>query len=282
MSRTCEIKDCGRPYFGRGYCNKHYYHLVRKPKRELRMAVCAWCQEKKPLSEMRPKGASRGKTPSECQACRDNNPDHAWCDFHEKPHPKSEFTLRPERPIGVNPECKQAAVIKASRKRGHDPIKCASCHTFKESWEFRGGREKCPNCRDCEKAHPERHWCIDCADWLPRTMFTRTGEGGKYMTVRCKPCRTAWNHGVTVKQVLEAQGATSPECAACGSRDFLKVDHDHNCCPSAQGCPKCVRGYLCHSCNTSEGLLETAERAEMLAAYMRKVGQVASQVNQKV
>ena len=269
MTRICDISDCGRDVFGKGYCHTHYYRLVRKPKQLRRMASCAWCGQRKPIEEMRHPDSSRGKTPSTCHECRTSNPNESWCDFHGQTHPKSEFRTN-ARPIGVEANCRRAEVIKASRSRGHAPIACVSCGSTSESWNFRGGRAKCPTCRDCEQSHPGMHWCVDCADWLPRALFAQTGQAGRYWTVRCRPCRAAHSHGVTVAQILEAQGSTRPECACCGSVDFLKIDHDHRCCPTSQGCPKCVRGYLCHECNTSEGLLRTASRARMLVAYMER------------
>lgn len=236
------------------------------------MATCAWCGARKPIGQMRHPSSSRGKTPSTCHECRTSNPNLGWCDFHNEPHPRDDFVATPHRPIGIPNECKQAAVVKASRQRGHDLITCLSCGLDKESWNFRGGRAKCPNCRECEAAHPDEHWCRDCAAWLPKALFTRTGQGGKYLTVRCKPCRTANVHGVTVQQILDKQGANFPCCASCGSVDFLKIDHDHACCPTSQGCVKCVRGYLCHECNTSEGLLRSSARARLLADYMERHG----------
>ena len=101
-------------------------------------------------------------------------------------------------------------------------------------------------------------------------MFAQTGKEGRFWTVRCRPCRTANNHGVTVKFILARQGSDTPECASCGSVDFLKVDHDHACCPTQNGCENCVRGYLCHECNSAEGLLRTPERARKLAEYMER------------
>lgn len=273
MSRICESEECGRPYFGRGYCSMHYYRNVRKARKEQRMATCAWCKDRKPLSAMRPRGATRGKTPSTCLDCRESNPTLSWCDFHEEPHPRADFQEKPERPIGINNECRQAAVIKASRRRDHDRITCASCDKTKESWSFRGGGNKCVVCRDCESLNPGTHWCRDCSDWRNEDLFCATGRGGKSITARCQPCRTANSHGVTVAYILAQQGVSKPECAACGSIDFLKVDHDHNCCPTASGCEQCVRGYLCHGCNSSEGLLQTPERARLLMEYMIRVSQ---------
>lgn len=271
MERTCEIDDCDAPYFGQGYCNLHYWRLVRKPKQAVRMATCAWCGERKPISDMRHPESSRGKTPSTCHACRTANPDLAWCDAHGEPHDRTRFTPTPGRPIGVANICVAAESEKASARRDLPPITCAACGGSKKTWEFRGGRAKSRTCRSCEDAHPDLRWCVDCAEWLPRGRFTPTGQRARYLTSRCVPCRTANAHGVTVAQVLATQGSTEPECAACGSRDFLKIDHDHNHCPTASGCKECVRGYLCHSCNTAEGLLRTPERARSLLAYMERV-----------
>lgn len=270
MGRTCEVNGCEAPHFGQGLCNLHYWRLVRKPKKAQRMSSCAWCGERKPITEMRHPGSSRGPTPSTCHACRASHPDQAWCDFHGEPHARSRFTAMPKRQIGIANICVLAESQKMSQRRNLPPITCAACGADKDSWQFRGGRSKSVTCRSCEDEHPELRWCIDCAAWLSRASFTPTGVGAKYLTSRCVPCRTANAHGVTVRRVLEIQGATRPECAVCGSGDFLKIDHDHSHCPSANGCAECVRGYLCHACNASEGLLRTAARARLLADYMEK------------
>lgn len=275
-NRTCILNDCDRPFFGRDYCSYHYYKIIRAPRRQaMRMTLCPWCDERKNSHLFRHPTSSRGKSPTTCNDCRDENPDQAWCDFHGEPHEKSAFSPVPHRPLGVGNECIRAMSIKASRKRGHDPITCVSCGVLSESSSFRGGRQKCPTCRDCEAAHPDEHYCADCADWMPKQLFASTGKDGRYMTVRCRPCRTAHNHGVTVKWILAKQGSTQPECACCGSEDFLKIDHDHSCCPTSQGCEQCVRGYLCHECNTAEGLLRTPDRAILLAGYMQRANEAA-------
>lgn len=48
---------------------------------------------------------------------------------------------------------------------------------------------------------------------------------------------------------------------ACGSEENLHLDHDHACCPRVKGsmeysCGKCVRGWLCRSCNLALGQLK--------------------------
>lgn len=44
-------------------------------------------------------------------------------------------------------------------------------------------------------------------------------------------------------------------CDVCGSFERLTLDHDHKCCPTGYSCHNCVRGILCHKCNSAAGLL---------------------------
>ena len=233
------------------------------------MRVCAWCGEKKSIEYMRHPLSSRGVTPSTCHDCREANPTLGWCDYHGGPHDKSMFTPV-SRPIGIYNHCILAESEKASNARNLPPRRCASCLEELTTWNFRGGQQKSPTCRNCERDHEGQRWCMDCEGWLPWQLFHRTGVDGKFWTVRCKPCKNAHAHGTTVAQILARQGSEIAECASCGSTDRLKIDHDHECCPAVKSCGLCVRGYLCHACNTSEGLLKTSERAMALAAYMTR------------
>lgn len=238
-----------------------------------RLYRCACCGERKPIGVMRYPGSSKGKALSTCIECRARHPQQSWCDEHEEFHPVAEFVPYSDGRSGYWPFCKSACELRKSRNRKLKSIRCPSCKEERESWFFRGGRAKSAVCRECEDAHPGMRWCIDCAAWLDESRFTRTGVDSKYRTSRCRPCRTAHSHGTTVAQLLALQGSRVPECAACGSRDELKIDHDHSCCPTTRSCGKCVRGYLCHECNTAEGLLKVPERASALAAYMAKIAQ---------
>lgn len=58
-------------------------------------------------------------------------------------------------------------------------------------------------------------------------------------------------------------------CFVCGEFEKLRVDHDHSCCPENQSCDKCVRGILCHKCNTALGLLDDdVNKIMSLATYL--------------
>lgn len=219
---------------------------------------------------MRHPTSSRGKTPSTCHACRIAHPGEAWCDDHEEPHAIGRFPVDRTRPIGHPSICRDAIAYRAAQKRAKPARTCVSCGQTRDSWFFRGGRAKGVACRDCEDAHPGLRWCLDCAHWLPLDAFYRSGPGGRYMEARCKPCGIVNDHGVTREHMIRITGSAEPRCGACGSSTSLKVDHDHDHCPSQRGCAECVRGYLCHSCNTAEGLLRTPRRARLLATYMER------------
>lgn len=74
-------------------------------------------------------------------------------------------------------------------------------------------------------------------------------------------------YSISIEQyesMLSDQGNT---CAICDGKETridnrygatarLAVDHDHACCPGDTSCGKCIRGLLCHSCNTAIGKLK--------------------------
>jgi len=63
-------------------------------------------------------------------------------------------------------------------------------------------------------------------------------------------------YGLTVERFVSLM---SSPCGICGQASqvqrSLHIDHDHSCCPkdSVTICGQCVRGVLCHGCNTGLG-----------------------------
>lgn len=59
------------------------------------------------------------------------------------------------------------------------------------------------------------------------------------------------------ESILEAQDRRCAICLTDAPRDVrtgrFHVDHDHSCCPGTTSCGECVRGLLCHACNTALG-----------------------------
>lgn len=71
-------------------------------------------------------------------------------------------------------------------------------------------------------------------------------------------------------------------CAICrsdtpGGKGSWHVDHDHSCCPGLvrDACGGCIRGLLCHSCNTGLGHFRE-ELATLLRAVSYLGGEDAS------
>lgn len=60
-----------------------------------------------------------------------------------------------------------------------------------------------------------------------------------------------------IEKILEIQ---NNRCVLCLSlfteENIFSVDHDHACCPGSTSCGKCIRGFLCTSCNTGLGKLK--------------------------
>lgn len=73
--------------------------------------------------------------------------------------------------------------------------------------------------------------------------------------------------------LLEAQGSACAICRIGAPTDIrtsrFHVDHDHACCPGTRSCGKCIRGLLCHACNTALGNFhDDPERLTAALAYV--------------
>lgn len=63
----------------------------------------------------------------------------------------------------------------------------------------------------------------------------------------------------------------NPICSnpGCSRTERLSIDHDHSCCNRRGSCGDCVRGLLCHGCNSALGMLqENPRRIEGLLEYL--------------
>lgn len=97
-------------------------------------------------------------------------------------------------------------------------------------------------------------------------------------TPLCKKCTAFRNrYSLSVERVIEIFNPANRVCGnpGCRSTERLHMDHDHVCCPPgklhgrAVSCGKCIRGWLCHGCNTSLGMLqENPRRIQGLLDYL--------------
>jgi hypothetical protein len=119
-------------------------------------------------------------------------------------------------------------------------------------------------------------YCTRCDAWRPEVDFGYYKKSADLLRADCKTCRRiyaqsradvrrAYNRlkkfGLTPEAFDALFRQQAKRCAICrsespGPRDW-HVDHNHACCPDPRAtCGRCVRGVLCHSCNTLLGLAE--------------------------
>lgn len=92
--------------------------------------------------------------------------------------------------------------------------------------------------------------------------------------------RQIWEKYKLTEEAFNALcAAQDQKCAIC-ERDFTEsggtrptVDHDHGCCFGRYTCGNCIRGLLCHDCNTAIGKLGDSLSGLMKAiAYLTQYG----------
>lgn len=160
--------------------------------------------------------------------------------------------------------------------------KCKECHRKRIKALASGEIQKQQECVDCGLItnRPRAVLCIDCAKNRNRKSAARFYEKNKQHCIdgitsrwlslpkaeRIAIARSQmWSakYGITPLQyndLLESQGSV---CAIClqeetqqyrGMTIMYAVDHDHSCCPGKKSCGKCIRGLLCHKCNSGLGM----------------------------
>lgn len=88
--------------------------------------------------------------------------------------------------------------------------------------------------------------------------------------------RAGWlrrTYSITMEEYDRLKAQQGDACAICLTTDSgaraWHVDHDHACCPGRKSCGECVRGLLCHRCNTGIGYLrDSTDSMERAIAYL--------------
>lgn len=126
------------------------------------------------------------------------------------------------------------------------------------------------HCRNCGEYFKEEHmkqsktkkykeisYCTTCAPLLSRT-------------------RTLRKYNLSLDDYHELLKSQNYSCKICNLKDTsyrkrLSVDHDHSCCPGEGSCGKCIRGLLCHHCNSGLGnAKDSIEILEKMIEYLKK------------
>lgn len=109
-----------------------------------------------------------------------------------------------------------------------------------------------------------RKLCPTCTQWLSLDRFSRVAGHADNHHYECRDC-TRWRRmlramNVSAEQYEQLLTGQNGVCAICREPNAdgspLVVDHDHKCCVKrGTSCGRCVRGLLCHRCNTGIGSL---------------------------
>jgi hypothetical protein len=77
---------------------------------------------------------------------------------------------------------------------------------------------------------------------------------------------TNWKrHKITEEQYIIMLNKYDGKCYSCKDREATCIDHDHSCCNvSRRSCGNCIRGLLCHNCNTALGLMKDNKESILL------------------
>lgn len=115
------------------------------------------------------------------------------------------------------------------------------------------------------RPHPPNHRndlgekeCSECRTYQPEDQFYSRREAPDGLTLSCKICSRsrarAVRYNVPMGYLEGLLASQEGRCASCKSLLVQwEVDHDHRCCPGRYSCGSCIRGILCHSCNSTLG-----------------------------
>lgn len=228
------------------------------------MKICSTCGIEKEFTDFHRDASKSDGFRNNCKLCSVVNADYKkhiagiyqkTCNVCKLVKPLKSFIRDSRRPLGFGMEC-----LECSRNK-----LCRGCLIKKPLSEFTCN----PRSKD-----GFRYKCKECENELRRIKYknnkehkrTRLEAAATYQNAKLTPVgkreRLLWKHyKMTLEdynQLLEKQNGRCKVCertVAEAQRQFLSVDHDHNCCNSDITCGKCVRGLLCDNCNRGIGYL---------------------------
>jgi hypothetical protein len=132
---------------------------------------------------------------------------------------------------------------------------CVTCKINKPIEAF-GIRNKAPDglaksCKQCASAASKKH-----RDANKKEVARKSREYRSTFTKEERRDKKLWERykltPMTVQGILKAQ---DDKCMICEEdlNGVFVVDHDHSHCSATKGCEICVRGFLCHHCNSLLG-----------------------------
>jgi hypothetical protein len=190
-----------------------------------------------------------------------------------QPSRKGQPCSRCQTPMRSNgcPVCVQSKPCKKCGTIGRLPS--GACRSCKAARDAILRSRLCPRCQTPMLG--EGYGCPKCVQTEP---CKKCGKTDRAPSGGCRPCKAARDefnynlqrhrenkYGVTEEEQLRVWALQNGCCGGCGDRfDEVNVksrlDHSHITLE--------FKGFLCHACNVSEGLMRTIERLKGLIRYL--------------
>ena len=113
------------------------------------------------------------------------------------------------------------------------------------SWKSRSKGTRSSYCKKCNKEYNKQHYFSNKAMYKSKARAYEEANGG----------RLCLRYNITPEDFERMYSKYDGLCWVCKEEVATVVDHDHSCCSREGSCGKCVRGLLCHRCNTGIGFL---------------------------
>lgn len=138
---------------------------------------------------------------------------------------------------------------------------CTKCSVAKELNEFVKDKGR----KDGRRAVCKLCWTSYMQDYYAKNSNQRVKKNE-----RNSISRPSWKrHGLTESEYSKLLDKSDGVCYACKQDVATCIDHDKACCSGHYSCGKCVRGLLCHHCNSALGFIkDDPKRAYAIIEYL--------------